>query len=535
MFRKIPSWLSKSIFYQVYPPSFYDSNGDGIGDIPGVIEKLDYIESLGCNALWLNPCFDSPFRDGGYDVADYYKVAPRYGTNRDLQRLFKEAYKRGIRVCLDLVPAHTSIDHPWFKQSCSAKKNKYSDYYIWTDDWVEDTGELKAVRGYAERNGSYIANFFWSQPALNYGFAQPDPKKSWQLPVTHPACRAVRAEMINIMRYWLDKGAAGFRVDMAYNMVKNDKDCQQTARIWRQVRNMLDKNYPDAAFIAEWCNPAQAIPAGFHVDFMLNWMSLTDKTLLQQGRPRDVLPDTEDKCFFTRTGHGDISGFLKSYLHHYQHTRNLGYISIPTGNHDLLRLSLGRTQKEIELAFALILTMPGMPIIYYGDEIGMKHLRNLPSKEGAYTRTGARTPMQWDTTSNAGFSKAAVHKLYLPIDPHKNRPTVTGQDKNPRSLLNTVRKLITLRKTHPALSADGEFIPLYAEPKKYPFVYQRQMGSEKFIIALNPSNTPAEAIFTYPYPINPTQLIMGSIDTIHEKHAHYHLKMPPISYAILKV
>jgi len=158
--KNTPEWLTKAVFYQVYPPSFYDSNNDGIGDISGIIEKLDYIAQLGCNAIWLNPCFESAFRDGGYDISDYYKVSPRYGTNRDLINLFKQAKKRNIKVVLDLVPGHTSIDHPWFKESCKPEKNKYSDWFIWTDSHA--TVDKAMVCGYCDRDANYVTNFFWA-------------------------------------------------------------------------------------------------------------------------------------------------------------------------------------------------------------------------------------------------------------------------------------------------------------------------------------------------------------------------------------
>ena len=170
---KYPEWLEEALFYQIYPQSFYDSNGDGTGDIQGIIDKLDYIESLGVNAIWINPCFASPFGDAGYDVSDYYTVASRYGKNDDLAKLFRAAQERGIRVCLDLVPGHTSIEHPWFKESCQAEENEFTNRYIWTDSVFErDLDGLKTVNGYAERDGNFVTNFYYCQPALNYGFAR---------------------------------------------------------------------------------------------------------------------------------------------------------------------------------------------------------------------------------------------------------------------------------------------------------------------------------------------------------------------------
>ena len=162
----IPSWLEEAVFYEIYPQSFYDSNADGIGDINGIRQKLGYLKSLGVNALWINPCFESPFQDAGYDVSDYYKVAPRYGTNADLHALFDEAHRSGMRILLDLVPGHTSIEHPWFKASCQHTPNEYTDWYVWTNSaFAWRLQDFKVVSGYSERNGSYVSNFFYFQPA----------------------------------------------------------------------------------------------------------------------------------------------------------------------------------------------------------------------------------------------------------------------------------------------------------------------------------------------------------------------------------
>ncbi len=292
MKRPTPSWLSNAIFYEIYPQTFRDTNGDGIGDLSGIIEKLDYIASLGCNAIWLNPCFVSPFGDAGYDVADFYKVAPRYGTNQDMVRLFQETKKRGIKVCLDLVAGHTSAEHPWFKESCRHVRNKYSNWYIWTDSVWDKGGEgVSMVHGHAERDGNFLANFYYFQPALNYGYAQPDPTKPWQLPVSHPAVQEVRQELKNIIRYWLDLGADGFRVDMAGSLVKNDPDLKETMKLWHEVREMFDSEYPDAVLMSEWSDPQKSILGGFHVDFMLAFGNPPAyNALLRLERGRDLNP-----------------------------------------------------------------------------------------------------------------------------------------------------------------------------------------------------------------------------------------------------
>ena len=197
------TWLDDAVFYEVYPQSFNDTNADGIGDLPGVIEKLDYVLELGCNALWLDPCSVSPFGDAGYDVADYCRVAPRYGTNDDLVRLFEEAHARGMHVLLDLVPGHTSIEHPWFKESCRAEGNEFSGRYVWTDDVWTPVGDVPGVngvlRGIAERNGAVAVNFFAFQPALNYGFYRVT--EPWQSAMDSPEALATRQAMKDVMAF----------------------------------------------------------------------------------------------------------------------------------------------------------------------------------------------------------------------------------------------------------------------------------------------------------------------------------------------
>ncbi len=527
-----PTWLASSIFYEIYPQSFYDTNGDGIGDIEGIIRKLDYIRSLGCNALWLNPCFVSPFGDAGYDVADFYKVAPRYGTNDDLVRLFEAAHRLGMKVCLDLVAGHTSVEHPWFKESCKAAPNKYSNWYIWSNSvWH---GELGMVNGYSERDGNYLTNFFHFQPALNYGYANPDPSKPWQLPVTHPDVQAVRAELVKIMRYWLDLGADGFRVDMAHSLVKGDPGLKETMKLWKEIRSVFDRNYPNAILMSEWSDPEKSIRAGFHMDFLLNFGNPPAYlSLLRKEKTRNHDPATKGgHSYFDRKGKGNILEFLNTYLKHYKAIKKRGFISIPSGNHDSSRLAIDRTPGELETVFALIMTMPGIPFIYNGDEIGMRHVNDLVSKEGGYTRTGARTPIQWDQGDNAGFSTAPTRQLYLPIDPDPKRPTIASQEKDANSLLNSVRQLSALRKANPTL-CNGNFVPLFAKAHQYPFVYERTDANGSFIIAINPGASPASANFMLNKPAHELKFVMGRKVNVRLKDKTCHLSMPGISYAVL--
>ena len=475
-------WLKDAVFYEIYPQSFYDTNGDGIGDFNGIIEKLDYIKSLGCNALWINPCFDSPFKDAGYDVRDYKKVAARYGTNNDLYRLFGEAHKKGIRVLLDLVPGHTSEEHAWFRESQKAEKNEYSNRYIWTDFCFQGAKGMGFIGGESERSATYILNFFKCQPALNYGFLKTD--EHWQLPVDHPDAIATREAMKDVMRFWLDHGCDGFRVDMAASLVKNDDEKKSgTSAIWRNIREMLDAEYPDAAMVSEWSNPPLALRAGYHMDFYLNHPGTGYSSLMRDYQKHfSVVSDEADNSYFKKdAADRDISRFLDEYMAWYQDTKDIGYISMLTCNHDTVRPKFNLDDTELKLAYAFLFTMPGVPFLYYGDEIGMRYY-DLPTKEGGYFRTGSRTPMQWTGGKNLGFSEGCPDSLYLPVDPAEDAPTVEAQEADPASLLNTVRAVLELRHAQEDLQADGAFEPL-CTGRDEPFVYRR--GA--LLVAVNPS------------------------------------------------
>jgi glycosidase len=531
-----PAWLDDAVFYEIYPQSFYDTNGDGIGDIPGILAKLDYIQSLGVNAIWLNPCFASPFQDAGYDVADYYQVAPRYGTNDDLVQLFAEARRRGMRILLDLVAGHTSIENAWFKQSCKAEQNEYSDWFIWNDSpWTWSEPGFHVVHGYADRHGNYLTNFFYSQPALNYGFARPDPAKPWQQPVDAPGPQRVRQELKNIMRYWLDLGASGFRVDMAGSLVKSDPGQVETAKLWREMRNWLDAEYPEAVLISEWSNPTIAVTqGGYHMDFVLHFGSPGYGSLFRKPYSGSGY-DKYGFCFFDRKGHGNIREFLDEYLYHLKNVRGLGYIAIPTGNHDINpRIAINRDVNEMELVYLFLMTMPGTPYIYYGDEIGMTSLPGLTSEEGGFERTASRTPMQWNHEENAGFSTAAKDRLYLPVDEHAERVSVAAQDQDADSLLNRVRRLVALRHAQPALHASSNFEPVYAEAGTLPFVYLRGEGGDRILVALNPGERPI-SLTLKDLQITKVEALFGSADVLRKTADGWQLEMAGISGFACKI
>ncbi len=479
-------WLKDRVFYNIYPQSFYDSNGDGIGDLQGIIYKLDYIKEMGFSGIWINPIYESPFGDAGYDVTDFYKVAPRYGTNEDFERLAKECKKRDIKIILDLVAGHTSTECEWFKKSSEFEKNEYSNRYIWTNSvWDSGSGYGGFIGGASERDGCYMKNFFYFQPALNYGFKNIE--KDWQLPMDHPDCLKTRDELIKIMKYWCGLGADGFRVDMAASLIKNDPEKVGIKELWRYVKSELKKEYPQAILVSEWSYPKDAIASGFDVDFIIHFHLKAYNTLFRYEKGMNPSDEWIGNSYFRSAGKGDIDEFLDEYLEHYNATKNDGYISIPSGNHDLPRISKGRDFDDLKVAFAFLLTMPGIPFIYYGDEIGMKYIENLPSKEGGYNRTGSRTPMQWDSTKNKGFSIA--DETYLPVDNSIDATTVREQLEDNNSLLNTVRNLIEIRKKNDALWADGGFEVI---KKGYPFVYKRTGKASSIIIAVNPSDNEAK-------------------------------------------
>ncbi len=480
-----PAWLDTAVFYQVYPQSFADSNGDGIGDLPGLISKLPYLKSLGVNAIWLNPIFESPFGDAGYDIADFRKVAPRYGSNADAIQLFKEAHKLGLKVVLDLVAGHTSDQHPWFQAAATDPKSPYRDYFIFTGDEPQKPmfGDSTPKTATGEH---FVANFLPFQPALSYGYHQPDPAKPWQLSAEHPACLKVRAELRDVMKFWLDLGCDGFRVDMAPSLIRGGEASAELTRLWQGFRAWFDRDYPEAVLVAEWNNPTLSINAGFHIDFMLPYGDNSYTYLI--GSPNDVQGKRRiPHVFFERSGEGDICLFLDNYLKHYTPTVGRGFISLPTGNHDFQRPRRGRDLADLRVLYAMLFTMPGTPFLYYGDEIGMRNIDGLAQKEGSMWRTGNRTPMQWETGApNLGFSSAPKKSLYLPVDPAKDAPTVSAQLADKKSLLHFTRSLIALRKKHPALGNAAAFRPLYAVAGRYPFVYERSDATGRFAIAVNP-------------------------------------------------
>ncbi len=526
-------WLDKAVFYQVYPSSFQDSNGDGIGDLKGIESRLDYIESLGVNAIWLNPIFKSGFKDGGYDVIDFYLVDPRFGTNTELVQLVNDIHKRGMHLVLDLVAGHSSNQSAWFKQSMEADTNlEYSNYYIWPQFKPDDLSRQEAshfVDTIAPRGKYYIKNFYNIQPALNYGYAHPDPHHPWEQSVDAPGPSAVRREMQNIITFWMDKGVDGFRVDLASSLVKNDPDKSATIALWKNTTAWFKHSFPKGVLIAEWFNPKQSISAGFDIDF-LRPGSLTS--------PYERGHKSLAKVYFDQAGEGSIGDWVTYFRDQYTGTLNKGYVSLPTGNHDSPRMRNEQRNgvPELKVLLTFLLTQPGVPFIYYGDEIGMRYIPNSPDVEGSKSRSGSRTPMQWDDGKNAGFSTAPTDKIYIPQDPDPNRPIVSKEEKDPNSQLNYVRSLLHLRASSAALGNDGAWKLLSDTSHPYPMVYMRNSNNEKYIIAVNPSaksisadiNSQKSDSYTYVLGTNKKCFYKkGKVTDV--------IRLPPVSAAIFKL
>ena len=534
---RLPRWIEDAVFYQIYPQSYQDTDGDGIGDIQGIISRLDYIHSLGCNTIWLNPCFHSAFMDAGYDVIDFYRVAPRYGTNDDLRRLFDEAHSRGMRVVLDLVAGHSSDQSLWFKYSCKRERNAYTDRYIWTNDSTICPDRF--IKGNFERNGAYRKNYFDCQPALNYGYGEPDSNHPWEQPVTAPGPTATRLELMHIMDYWMQMGCDGFRVDMAGSLVKNDPNLHGTTALWHGIRTHFQQLYPDGILLAEWSNPQKALKVGFMMDFIIHF----GKTGYRDLMFNEVGTYRRDTCYFDIQGKGNPDVYIRNLYECLGVAGNQGHLCIPTGNHDFQRIRCGRrdTEEQVRTAITFFLTQPGVPCIYYGDEIGMRFIDGLPNKEGsllsAGNRAGSRTPMQWDATSGAGFSTASAKEFYLPLDSLADRPNVATQEQDSTSHLHFVRRLLKLREEYPALACRGEIEFFQKGNNAYPMVYERRKNGQRILICINPSGREVRTVREYSSGFKTITPILceGKAQSIKARKGDLYLDAPKFSIGIYQI
>ncbi len=492
-------WLADAVVYEIYPQSFADSDGDGVGDLRGVINHLDHVASLGVDVIWFNPCFASPFVDAGYDVSDYRAIAPRYGTNDDMVELVHRARERGIRVLLDLVAGHTSIKHAWFQAELAADgPAPEGDRYVWRTDppsrvWDASTPGIPAwVPSPGPRPGWYLKNFYDEQPALNFGWSDLPADEPWRDAPDAAGPRRNRQALMDIIGYWLDRGVAGFRVDMAFSLVKDhdlERGINASTEVWREIREWLDVAHPEAALVPEGLEPRIGRPLVFDADFML--VINEPHASLFDDHDAGRLPWHEPhRPFF----HADGEGSTETFLAAWEQAREVDArrpVLLATADHDFNRLrSASRTPEQLGVALTFLLTWGSVPSLYYGDEIGMRYVAGLPGVEGAvchpdYNRAGCRTPMQWGDGPSAGFSTAPPQDLYLPLDPAADRPTVAAQEHDPDSTMSLVRSLLALRRLTPALGGRASTRVVH---RSYPFAYVR---AESHLVVVNPRREPA--------------------------------------------
>ena len=461
-----PTWYRRAIFYEVMVRAFSDSDGDGIGDFEGLISKLDYLEWLGVDALWLPPFYASPLLDGGYDIADYRQVLPEYGTVDDFRELVTQAHQRNMRVIIDLVLNHTSDQHPWFQASRTDPHGPYGDYYVWsdTDDlWPDvriifsDT-ETSNWAFDSERRQFYFHRFFSHQPDLNYG---------------NPA---VQEEMFQVVRYWLDMGVDGFRLDAVPYLFESDEGGgesePETHEFIRVLRELIDREYPGTVLISEANQEPRETAKYFgteaapecHMAFDFPVMPRIFYALRSQtvANLAEVLQETADV-----PAQGSWGLFLRNHdelslemVTDDERQAMYGWYAydprmrINVGIRRRLAPLLDNSRHELELVHALLLALPGTPFLYYGDEIGMGD--NIWLND----RDASRTPMQWTPDRNAGFSTADPGKLFLPVVQslgyHYNAVNVESQLAQSRSLLHFVRNIVHTRRAHPVFG-EGSF------------------------------------------------------------------------------
>ncbi len=486
-----PSWWQTGTIYQIYPRSFQDSNGDGVGDLAGVTRRLDHLTELGVDAVWVSPIFRSPMADFGYDIADYLDIDPLFGTLRDFDVLLAAAHARGLKVLLDFVPNHTSERHPWFTESRSSRQSARRDWYIWRDpgpggappnNWLSDFGgsawQLDPTTGQY-----YYHAFLAAQPDLN-----------WRNP-------QVRDAMHEVMRFWLGRGVDGFRVDVIWHLIKDDRfrdnpinpdfrpgdppqkkliplhtaDLPEVHDIIRGLRGVVDE-FNARLLIGEIYLPIERLVAYYGRDLGGVHLPFNFALLETPWNARAIarIIDTYE----TALPHG-------------------GWPNWVLGNHDRPRIASRVGAEQARVAAMLLLTLRGTPTIYYGDEIGIPQVpippprvrdpleRNVPG----LGRDGARTPMQWDATRNSGFTDA---EPWLPLADAHLSENVENQRADPTSLFNLHRRLIALRRTEPALTM-GSYIPIVARGDLLLFV--RQTPAQRILITLNLGEEPTEVSF----------------------------------------
>lgn len=477
-------WWRDGVIYQIYPRSFADSNNDGVGDLQGIISKIDYLQALGVDAIWLSPIYPSPDVDFGYDVADYKDIDPKFGTMKDFESLVKQAKKRKIHIVMDLVLNHTSDQHEWFTESKKSKDNPYHDWYLWKDPKLngDPPNNWQAIFGgsaweYDPDLGQYYYHMFYKE--------QPD--VNWRNP-------NVRAAMLDVFRFWLKKGVDGFRLDV-FNAYFKDQEFKDNPpkfgiRAFDRQKHIYDNSQPEMypllreiRAILDKHKQAYAVGETFLAD--------TEQTASYCGE--DKLHAAFNFEFSRNRWHP--KRFLNSALKWYRTLSADAWPNNFLSNHDMTRAAsrycFGEDDRRAKVAAAMLLTLKGTPFIYYGEEIG---LRDIPirKKEDVKDpigklfwplykgRDACRAPMQWTSEINAGFSETDP---WLPVNLDFPERNVVRQVSDPHSLLNFYKRIIQIRKSEPALQR-GDFIPLNEGPRQI-LAYRRRFEADEVVVILN--------------------------------------------------
>lgn len=466
--------LNAISFYEIYPATFMDSNNDGIGDIKGIINKLDYVKSMGFGGIWFNPFFKSPFLDGGYDIEDYFKIDKRFGNNASAYKLIEECHKRGLLVIFDLVAGHMSWKAPLFLGSAKSNPDpKSKDMFIWSNTPWTWSNKYPFIKGLYPRFGSYYVNFFVHQPALNYGFSSKE--EPWMQSYDDEGPKKTRKLIIDVMKFWCSHGVDGFRCDMADSLVKNDSDTKElTRKAWNMMFSEVRKTYPDMITVSEWSNPRDALRAGFDMDFVLDHQGNFSNLFFRNGESDNGFTEEGKKPLLVKFDKANYDAAIKDLSWRYEQAKaNKGYLAPISGNHDTWRIASFLKDEALKDAYVLIMTLPGIPYVFAGDELEQTHKFNYPSKDGGYQRTGSRFAMNWDfSKKNHGFSKAS--KTYLPVS--KGRTDAKKALKDPSSLLNLIKKLNSIRENNEEFS-DNDNLKILDKP----FSFERG----KILVAIN--------------------------------------------------
>lgn len=497
--RPEPEWYKTAVFYEVLVRAFYDPEGRGAGTFRGITEKLDYLEWLGVDCLWLPPFYDSPLKDGGYDIRNFREVLPEFGTVEDFVELMDQAHKRGIRVISDLVMNHTSDQHIWFQESRRDPEGPYGNFYVWSDDDTRYSDARIIFIDTEESNWTwdpvrkqyYWHRFFSHQPDLNYD---------------HPP---VRAAMLDVMRFWLDLGLDGFRLDaVPYLYEREGTNCEnlpETHEFLKQVRGVIEDEYPGRVLLAEANQMPEDVVEYFgdtdegdecHMAFHFPVMPRIFMGVHKQSRTpiSEILADTPEIPGSAQWGiflrnHDELTLEMvtddeRAYM--YKHFARDPRMRANVGIRRRLAPLVGSDRNKLELLHGLLLSLPGSPVLYYGDEIGMGDNIWL------YDRDGVRTPMQWSNDRNGGFSKADPERLYLPAiqnDQYGYQAiNVENQMKRDNSLLQWIRSQIHVRQQYKAFGL-GEYREIDSENETV-LTFLREYKDETVLCVNNLSDRP---------------------------------------------